>query len=448
MDVAQKILDLGREFAGHQRQRDFDFGADLDLVAPDVPFPDRRTRRGQRERAALKFGRRARVSRIGRPEGVLRDGEAHQDHDQHEAGDQARDDDVARHASAERHSGREDPDKKQQPCRYERQCAILTLEREEEREQSADAADHQERQACEGCGQARIDNGDGDERQLRHHPHADHHAHHSVPESEAQERRQEDHEARRHRGFASGAVDGVVLGAQVEQLVEETEVDAQVAQHRPGDEGSCGEDQFVIGGENRGQEDREQAGQAEHGAVEELTVAAFDFVVDRLPKIEPREMLARELGDVGDRLAGLERDAEHVCLVALDALRHEADRRRDAFDAPGVEIRPDRSRSDDGITVGCEQAFERLVGLVGECEHHPVGTGARHRGANRHAARHAILPGGGFDLQAIAAAFVGFAEIGDFNPVLIVLNRDRSQSGGVPGEAEHPKNCDGQHREP
>ena len=246
-----------------------------------------------------------------------------------------------------------------------------------------------------------------------------------MPQPEPQERRQEDHEARGNRRFTGRAIDGIVLGPQVEQLMEESEIDAEVGQHRPRDERGCRKDDLVIGGENGRQKDREQARQAEHRAVEQLAVAGFDFVVDRLPQIDAGKPLGRKFGDVGDRLAGLQRDAEHVGLVAFDALRHEADRRRNGFDTARIKIGPDRAGAADRIAVGRQPALHRLVGLVGEREHHPIGIGARHRRAHRHAAGYAIGACRRFNLQTVAAALVSIAERCDFDALEIGLHDDR-----------------------
>ena len=54
-------------------------------------------------------------------------------------------------------------------------------------------------------------------------------------------------------GFTGSAIDGVVLRPQVEQLVEKSEIDAEVIEHGPGDERGGGENQFVVGREDRGQ---------------------------------------------------------------------------------------------------------------------------------------------------------------------------------------------------
>ncbi len=57
-------------------------------------------------------------------------------------------------------------------------------------------------------------------------PHREQHAYEAVPERDAQEHEQEDDQAGRDRRFARRSIDGVVLRAQLEQLMEEAEIDA------------------------------------------------------------------------------------------------------------------------------------------------------------------------------------------------------------------------------
>ena len=152
----------------------------------------------------------------------------------------------------------------------------------------------EKRQTRERCRKARIDDGHGDQRELRHDPDADHHPDDAVPQSEAKERRKKDHEAGGHRGFARGAIDRVILGPQVEQLVEKSEIDAEVVEHGPRDERGGGENELVIGREYGRQKDREEAGQAQHRAIEKLAIAALDLVIDRLPQIDARESARRK----------------------------------------------------------------------------------------------------------------------------------------------------------
>ena len=294
--------------------------------------------------------------------------------------------------------------------------------------------------------------------QLRRHPQPQQHAHEAVPGPEPQERVEEDQQGRRHGGFAGGPVLRVLLGPDVEELVPEAEVDAQVGQHAPGEDGSRREDRLVVGGEHGGQEDGEQAGDAEHDAVEELAVAALLLVLDGLPQVEAREALGGELGDEGDGLAGLQREAEHVGAVVLDALGHVADGGRHRVDAPRVEIGPHHAGADRVVAVGGEPALDGLVGGVGEREHEPGGVGAGRAGLHGHAPPDAVGAGRGLDLQGVAAPFVGLAERRDLDAVEVVVDLDRlegerdrrmdeqrrhEQQGGQRHAAREPARLDG-----
>ena len=55
-----------------------------------------------------------------------------------------------------------------------------------------------------------------------------------------------------HRGFACGTILRVLLGLDVEQLVPEAEVDAQVGKHAPGKQCRRREDRLVVGGKHGG----------------------------------------------------------------------------------------------------------------------------------------------------------------------------------------------------
>ena len=65
--------------------------------------------------------------------------------------------------------------------------------------------------------------------------------------------------------------------------MEKSEIDAEIRQHAPRDEGGGREDDLMVGGKHGRQKDREQAGQTQHRAVEQLPVARLDFVIDRFP---------------------------------------------------------------------------------------------------------------------------------------------------------------------
>ena len=438
--VLGEVVDLGRQLAGLEAEHRLHHGADLDLVAPHVPFPDRGACAVDGERPQLLLARLRAIERLERAEGVLRDGEADQHDDQHQPGRQPEHDDVAREPAGEGDAGAEQPNQQQHPGRHQRQRAVLPAQRQEQRQRRADAGDGDAGQAGEGGGKPRIEKCHGNENELRRYPQPQQHAHEAVPGPQPQEGVEEDEQRCRHGGLGGGTVLRVLLGAHVEQLVPEAEVHAQVGQHAPGEDRRGREDRLVIGGKHRGQEDGEQAGDAEHDAVEKLAVPALLLVLDGLPQVEAREALGGELGDEGDGLAGLERQAEDVGTVVLDALGHKADGGGDGIDAPRVEIGPHHARADRAVAVRHQPALDGLVGGVGESEHEPGGIGAGRCRPHRHAPAHAVGAGSRLDLQGVAARFIGLAERGDLDAVGIVVDLDglEREGGGRVREQQPP----------
>ena len=192
-----------------------------------------------------------------------------------------------------------------------------------------------------------------------------------MPRPQPQERVEENEQRCRHARLGGGAVLRVLLGAHVEQLVPEAEIHAQIGQHAPGENRRRREDRLVIGGKHRGEEDGEQAGNAQHDAVEQLAVPALLLVLDRLPQVEARVAVGGQLGDEGDGLAGLERQSKHVGAIVLDALGHIADGGGDGIDAPRVEIGPHHARADRAVAIRHQPALHGLIGGIGEREHEP-----------------------------------------------------------------------------
>ena len=378
------------------------------------------------------------VERLERAERVLRDREADQHHDQHQPGRQPEHDDVARQAAGEGDAGAEQPHQQQHPGGHQRQCAVLAAHGQEQRQRAPGRGDEDAGQARKGGRQPRVEEGHGDEHELRRHPQQQQHAHEAVPGPEPQEGVEEDKQGRRHAGLGGGAVLRVLLGADVEQLVPEAEVHAQIGQHAPGEDGGRGEDGLVVGGEHGGQEDGEQAGDAQHDAVEELAVPALLLVLDGLPQEQAGEAVGGELGHEGDGLPGLQREAEHVGAVVLHALGDVADGGRDGIDAARVEVGPHHARAHHAVAVGGEPALHGLVGGVGEREHEPCRVGAGGGCPHGHAAAHAVGARRGLDLQGIAASLVGLAQRGDLDAVEVVGDGDRLQCvgrGGVRAQA-------------
>ncbi len=110
----------------------------------------------------------------------------------------------------------------------------------------------------------------------------------------------------------------------------------------------------MVGAENRGQVDGENAGNAEQDAVEERDVEALLGENRRIGEIEPREARSGEFDDIGDGRAGLEHQPVDVGIVVFDAFGLEAQRHRQIGDAGGIEIGPDHLRADHLIAL-CHQ---------------------------------------------------------------------------------------------
>ena len=239
---------------------------------------------------------------------------------------------------------------------------------------------------------------------------------------DAQERIKEDADAERAGGLGGRAINGVVVGAQLEQLVPEAELDAQVGQHAPRHERRSWEDRLVIGRIDRRQEDREQADDAEKNAVEQTAVTLLLLVGDRIPQIQAGHPLRRQLGDERDGLPGIDRDPENVGPIALDAFGHKADGRRQRFDAPRIEIWPDQAGADDIVALGRHPSLDRLVRRIAQGKHHPARIGAGRPRLDRHPADDAVRPRRRFDLQTVTAAFVIVAQPRDLDAILIAAD--------------------------
>ncbi len=257
-----------------------------------------------------------------------------------------------------------------------------------------------------------------------------------MPKPDAQEGVEEEHEARREPGFGGGAVERSAVGPYREQLVPEAEIDAEIDQDRPGDERGRREDRPVIGGEDRGQEDGEQPGDAEQHAVEQHAVLLLRLIGVRVPQIEARHLRRAHLGGEGDGLPRLEVQPVHVGAVALQRLGAEAERRRHRGDAGSVELGPEHARIGQRVARRDQPAHDRLGGRVGQGEDEPARIGAGVQGLHRHAADIAVGAGRGLDLELVAAALIELALGGDVDLLLVGRDRDRLHRAGEPRRQE------------
>ena len=262
-----------------------------------------------------------------------------------------------------------------------------------------------------------------------------------MPEADAQEGVEEEHEARGEAGFGRGAIDGGAVRAHGEQLVPEAEVDAEIDERSPGHKRGRGEDGAMIGSEDRGEEDGEQTGDAEQHAVEQHAVLLLRLIGIRLPQRDPRHGVGGELDGIGHGLAGLKAQPERVGAVALERLGTEAERGRDGGDAGGIELGAQHTGISERVARRHQPAHDALVGGVRQGEDEPAGIGAGRRGLHRHAADIAVRPRRGLDLEPVAAALVELALGRDVDLGLGGVDLDRLDGMGKP---RHQRN---QHEE-
>ena len=323
---------------------------------------------------------------------------------------------------------------KQHPAGDDQKRAILPAQRQKSDQAGADGGDADHGAAGKARGEARIDDGQNHEGELGGDPAPEQRLDPAMPQPDAKEAVEEEHEARSHSSLGSGAIDRNMLGIDREQLAPISEVDAEIGEHRPGDERGCREDGPVIGGEDRGQENGEEPGDAEQHAVEQHAVLLLRLVDFGIPQHEARHLPRGHLRGEGHGLPRLEAQAEHVGAVALHALWPEAERRRDGGDAAGVELGRGDARIGERVAWRDEPARDALVGRIGEREDEPAGIGAGGRRLHRHAADIAVAAGCGLELKAVAAALIELAERRDVDLLLLRLDDD-----GVDGVRRRPK---------
>ena len=262
--VLEEIVDRGVERAWRRPKRFLDLAGDRDVILGGVPLPYRGAGAVDGERLDLNLADRPKLegSCAGRTEGELGDGKAEQHEDEDKAGRKAGYHDVARQLAEYDHCRPEQPDEQQHPTWDEQQRAILAAQREIGDEASADGGDADERPAGKSGGHPRIDKSQHHEGELGSDPAPEQGLDPAVPESDAKEGIEKEHKARSYRCLRRRAIDRDILRADREQLAPIAEVHAEIGKHRPGDERGCRKDGAVVGGEDRGEKDREQAGDA------------------------------------------------------------------------------------------------------------------------------------------------------------------------------------------
>ncbi len=233
-----------------------------------------------------------------------------------------------------------------------------------------------DRQAGEPGGHRRFDDGDAEQHQEPHQPADGQVAVADVPAVEMQVGVGEDDEGGGKEHLRAGAPDLVLAGQDVDHPVPEAEVDAEIDQHRPCQRCGRREHRRTLDDEDDRQEQREQAGDAEHDAAVERIAVHRVLVGIGVPQIELRQRVGAKLGDEGDHRAGIEGDAEDIRFLAVLPVGREALARSDVGDARGAEVGPEDAGSREPEMGRDQQPVDLLVAVVGEGEDRPVGAAA------------------------------------------------------------------------
>ena len=426
--------------AGFEPKRGLGLRAGVHLVVGDVPVPDHVAGAGERQRAAFDVGDDALGDAAG--EGVLHHRKSDQHDDQNKPAEERRADDVVGDEAQHRHGRGNDPDDQQQPGRDQHHRAIEAVGGEIDHEAEAEDRDQKQRDARDARGDIRREQSDADQPAQRYEPdHGDVGVAH-VPAVEVQIGEQEHQQRRRQDRFARRAPDALGARRHVEHLAPETEVDADIDQHRPAERGCGGKHHAAFDHEQDGEEQRQQSGNADDDALVERQRIDLVLVGVGLPQIELRHVRRAQLGDEGDHRAGIEGDAEHVGVRAVLPLRRIARRRRDVDDARLAEIGPDQAGADHAVMRHDDQAVDLLVAVIGEREHRPVLAGFA--GAHLDPAHDAVGAGRGGDLDAVAFGVLQLDGVGQIDGRGIAAHADgvdrvRGQRAGEGSKRERER---------
>ena len=263
-------------------------GAGEHLVGGDVPVPDHVAGAGQRQRAAFDVGDDAVGDAAGK--GVLHHREADQHHDQHQAAEQRRADDVVGDPAGDGDAGGEGPGHQQEPGRDQQHGAVIAVGGEIDHQAEPEHRDAGKRDARDAGGDRRIEHRDADQCGERRQPGDGDMGVAHMPARQVEIGEQEHQQSRRQDRFAAGAPDALGAGRHVEHLAPEAEVDADIDQHRPAERGGGRKHHRALDHEQDGEEQRQQAGDADDDAVIEREGVDLVLVGVRIPQIDLRQL--------------------------------------------------------------------------------------------------------------------------------------------------------------
>ncbi len=429
------------ERAALESERVLGLGTGEDLVGGDVPVPDHVARAGERQCAA--FDVRHDAVRDAAREGVLHHREADQHDDEDEAAEEGRRHDVVRHRARHGQPGANDPDHQQEPGRDQQHRAVVAVGREKDDEREAGNGDEQERKARDARCDRRIEQRDGNKRAEKHQPADGDVGVAHVPAVEIEVGEQEDEQGGGQDRLARGAPHALGARRHVEHLAPESEVDADIDEHRPAQRGGGGKHHAALHDEQDGQEEREQARDADDDAVVEREAVDLVLVGVGLPQIDLRQLVGAQLGHEGDDGAGIERNAEDVGGGAVLPVGTVAGARRDGDHAREAEVGPQQAGARHLIVRHHDQPVDLLVARIGEREHRPVGAGLAP--SHLDTADDSVGARRGRYLDAIAVGRLALDRIAevDRGRVDAHVHRVDSVSGRSDQRREHDRRCEG-----
>ena len=257
-----------------------------------------------------------------------------------------------------------------------------------------------------------------------------------VPSIEVEIGEQEYHEGGGQADLGSRAPYLLVAGRDFDDLVEKAEVDADIGEHRPGKRRRRRKHRCPLDHEEDGQEQRQQAGDADHDAAVERVGIHRVLVGLGIPQIDLRQVRRGELGDEGDDRAGVERHQKHVGIRACLPVERKAFAGRDRRDAARSEIGPEQAGIHQAEMRRDDQPVELLVRRVGEREDRPVAGGPLVICLDLDAAHDAVGAGRRGHLEVLALVLIDLDRTGQVERDIVARNLDRLDRKRACGRAE------------
>ncbi len=375
MEDFQPVARRALQRSARQAEQVLCLGPGVDAVAADVPVPHDVAGAGQRQRLALGLAERPLHDQAA-GEGMLHDGEPDEQHDQHQPAGERRLHHVVDQVAGDGEPRREGPHHQQHPGRDQHDGAIVAVGGEVDDDAEAGHGGEADREAGDAGRHRRLDHRYAEQDAEADQPADGEMAVAHVPSTEVEIGIGEDDQRGGEKYLRAGAPYLIAPWRDVDHPVPEAEVDAQIDQHRPGQRRGRREHGGALDHEDDGQEQRQQARDAEHDAAIERVAVDRVLVGVAVPQIKLRQVEGAQFGDEGDHRAGIEGDAEDVRLLARLAVGGESLAGRDRGNARSAEIGPQQAGPGQAEMRRHQQPVDLLVAVVGQRKHRPEGCAA------------------------------------------------------------------------